>query len=125
MTKVNPGDRYAWNNLGLAYLGLHQLDKAEDVLKHSIEVNPNDQFAYNNLGRVYVARNEPDRAIPLFRKQLQTNPQDRFAHGNLANALELKGDWKEAEERSYRRKQNSAWKRAWLDLPWPCSSQAR
>ena len=98
VTKVNPGDRYAWNNLGLAYLGLHQLDKAEDVLKHSIEVNPNDQFAYNNLGRVYVARNEPDRAIPLFRKQLQTNPQDRFAHGNLANALELKGDWKEAEK---------------------------
>ena len=100
VTRLSPNDQRAWNDLGLAYLGLHKADKAEDAFKRQIALNPTSQYAYNNLGRIYLQRHEPDLAIVQFKKQLEINPRDQFSHGNLARALELKADWKRAEQES-------------------------
>jgi TonB family protein len=94
--QLDPANLYAWNDLGLAYLGMHQLEKAEAAFKRQIEMNPLDPWAYNNLGRVFVIRGDVAEAIAEFRKQLEISPRDSFAHITLAGALQMKGEWEEA-----------------------------
>jgi tetratricopeptide (TPR) repeat protein len=82
-TEVDPKNKFAWNNLGLAYLAIRQNDEAIKVLQKQIEINPYDEFAYNNLGRAYWQERKYDDAVTAFHKQLEMNPLDKFAHANL------------------------------------------
>ncbi len=82
-TDVDPKNKYAWNNLGLIYLGTRQDDQAIACFKKQIEVNPYDEFAYNNLGRTYWQDRNYEEAVKSFNKQLENNPLDKFAHSNL------------------------------------------
>jgi len=81
--EVEPKHKYAWNNLGLAYLALRQNDDAIAAFQKAVEVNPYDEFAFNNLGRVYWQMRKYDDAANAFHKQLEMNPLDKFAHSNL------------------------------------------
>ena len=87
VTEMYPQHNGAWNLLGLCYLELDELQKAEDAFKRQIEVSPQSVLAYNNLGRVYARKRNYDMAIPQFRKQIEINPRDRYAHMNLAESL--------------------------------------
>lgn len=82
-TEIDPKNKFAWNNLGLIYLGTRQDDQAIACFRKQIEVNPYDEFAYNNLGRVYWQERKYDDAATAFNKQLENNPLDKFAHSNL------------------------------------------
>ncbi len=82
-TEIDPKNKFAWNNLGLIYLGTRQNDQAIVCFQKQIEVNPYDEFAYNNLGRVYWQERKYDDAVKAFEKQLENNPLDKFAHSNL------------------------------------------
>jgi tetratricopeptide (TPR) repeat protein len=82
-TEVDPKNKFAWNNLGLAYLAMRQNDLAIAALQKQIEINPYDEFAYNNLGRAYWQERKYDDAAGAFHKQLEMNPLDKFAHANL------------------------------------------
>lgn len=82
-TEIDPKNKFAWNNLGLIYLGTRQDDQAIACFKKQIEVNPYDEFAYNNLGRVYWQERKYDDAVTAFNKQLGNNPLDKYAHSNL------------------------------------------
>jgi len=81
--EVDPKNKFAWNNLGLAYLAIRQDDDAISALRKQIEINPYDEFAYNNLGRAYWQERKYDDAASAFHKQLEINPLDKFAHANL------------------------------------------
>jgi tetratricopeptide (TPR) repeat protein len=81
--QVDPKDKYAWNNLGLAHLAIRQNDDAIAAFKKALEVNPYDEFAYNNLGRAYWQDRKYEEAAQAFNKQLEVNPLDKFAHANL------------------------------------------
>jgi tetratricopeptide (TPR) repeat protein len=80
---LEPKHRYAWNNLGRAYLGISKIDEAIRAFQKAVEVDPYDEYAYNNLGRTYWRQQQYDAAVGAFRKQLEINPLDEFAHGNL------------------------------------------
>jgi len=82
-TELDPKNKFAWNNLGLIYLGTRQDDQAISCFKKQIEVNPYDEFAYNNLGRTYWQDRNYEEAVKAFSKQLENNPLDKFAHSNL------------------------------------------
>jgi len=82
-TELDPKNKFAWNNLGLIYLGTRQDDQAIVCFKKQIEVNPYDEFAYNNLGRTYWQDRNYEEAVKAFNKQLENNPLDKFAHANL------------------------------------------
>jgi tetratricopeptide (TPR) repeat protein len=82
-TEVDPKNKYAWNNLGLAYLGMRQEEQAIAAFQKQLEVNPYDEYAWNNLGRVYWNERKYDDAVKAFNQQLETNPLDKFAHANL------------------------------------------
>jgi len=86
--QADPQSPYAWNNLGLAYLGEgNQLDKAESAFRKQIEINPYDEYAYNNLGRLLRRLNRSDEAVAAFRKQIEIVPLDKWAHKNLGMTL--------------------------------------
>ncbi len=81
--EVEPKHKYAWNNLGLAYLAMRQDDQAIAAFQKALDVNPYDEFAFNNLGRAYWQERKYDDAATAFHKQLEINPLDKFAHSNL------------------------------------------
>jgi Flp pilus assembly protein TadD len=87
-TEVDPKNKFAWNNLGLLYLAMHQDDQAIVNFQKQLDVNPYDEFAYNNLGRVYWSERKYDDAVKSFNKQLENNPLDKFAHANLGAMYE-------------------------------------
>jgi tetratricopeptide (TPR) repeat protein len=80
---LDPKHKYAWNNLGRAYLGMQRADDAIRAFQKAIEADPYDEFAYNNLGLAYWRQQKYEQAMGAFRKQLEMNPLDEFAHGNL------------------------------------------
>jgi tetratricopeptide (TPR) repeat protein len=84
-TEVDPKNKYAWNNLGIAYLSTRDNENAIAALKKQIELNPYDEYAYNNLGRAYWQERKYDDAVTAFHKQLEINPLDKFAHTNLGS----------------------------------------
>jgi tetratricopeptide (TPR) repeat protein/transglutaminase-like putative cysteine protease len=81
--EVDPKHKYAWNNLGLAYLAVRKDDDAIAAFKKATEVNPYDEYAFNNLGRAYWQDRKYDDAAAAFHQQLEVNPLDKFAHANL------------------------------------------
>ncbi len=82
-TEVDAKNKYAWNNLGLAYFTIHDDAQAIAAFQKQLEVNPYDDYAWNNLGRVYWNERKYDDAVNAFNKQLESNPLDKFAHANL------------------------------------------
>jgi tetratricopeptide (TPR) repeat protein len=82
-TEVDPKNKYAWNILAAAYLGMRQNDEAIAALNKQIEINPYDEYAYNALGRAYWQERKYDDAVTAFNKQIEINPLDKFAHAGL------------------------------------------
>ena len=80
---LEPKHKYAWNNLGRAYLGLQKTDDAVRCFQKAIAVDPYDEFAYNNLGLAYWRQQKYEEAANAFHKQLEINPLDEYAHGTL------------------------------------------
>jgi Flp pilus assembly protein TadD/transglutaminase-like putative cysteine protease len=83
VVELDPRHKYAWNNLGRAYLGLQKTDDAIRAFQKAAEIDPYDEWAYNNLGLAYWRQQKYEDAVSAFRKQLEINPLDEFAHGNL------------------------------------------
>jgi len=81
--EVEPKHKYAWNNLGLAYLAMRQNDDAIAAFQKAVDVNPYDEFAFNNMGRAYWQQRKYEDAATAFHRQLEINPLDKFAHTNL------------------------------------------
>jgi len=84
-TDVDPKNKYAWNMLAAAYMGMRQNDEAIAALKKQIEINPYDEYAYNALGRAYWQERKYEEAVTAFNKQIEINPLDKFAHAGLGS----------------------------------------
>jgi tetratricopeptide (TPR) repeat protein len=81
--EVDPKNKYVWNFLAGAYLGMRQNDEAIAALKKQIEINPYDEYAYNALGRAYWQERKYEDAATAFNRQIEINPLDKFAHAGL------------------------------------------
>ena len=90
-TEVDAKNKYAWNMLAAAYMGMRQNDDAIAALKKQIEINPYDEYAYNALGRAYWQERKYDDAATAFNKQIEINPLDKFAHAGLGS---MYSEWK-------------------------------
>ena len=82
-TEVEPKNKYAWNILGAAYLGMRQNDDAIAALNKQIEINPYDEYAYNAMARAYWQDRKYEEAVVAFNKQIEISPLDKFAHAGL------------------------------------------
>jgi tetratricopeptide (TPR) repeat protein/transglutaminase-like putative cysteine protease len=96
VVKLEPKHKTAWNELGDAYMGLHQNDQAVAAFKKQIEIDAYDAYAYNGLGSVYRQQLKYDEAIQQFKKQIEIDPLDPMAHANLGEVYVAQKKFAEA-----------------------------
>ncbi|HZU22897.1 MAG TPA: DUF3857 domain-containing protein, partial [Terriglobales bacterium] len=92
----DPKHKWAWNNLGLAYLGMQKFDDAITAFNKQIAINPYDEYSYNNLGRALQLEGKRKEAEAAYRKQLDVNPLDKASHSLLGALLVEEKRWNDA-----------------------------
>ena len=101
--QLNPGDEWAWNNLGNAYRSVGRLAEAVDALREAIRLKPDWGDAYCNLGAAFISRGEIESATEIFDVALEKSPEHPVVHYNHGVLLLLRGDyergWREYEWR--------------------------
>ena len=84
----NPGNPWAHNNLGNAWLG--EPGRAEDAVREfeaALRLKPELPEAHNNLGKAWAGTpGRLDEAIAQFEAALRLNPNLAEVHNNLGNA---------------------------------------
>jgi len=88
-TAAEPGNAYAWFNLGLAYGESGQTSMAIESFQRSLRIDPEYAKAWTNLGAVYVQSGQKSRAIESFQRSLRIDPEDAKAWYNLGLAYGL------------------------------------
>ncbi|MFA7256542.1 MAG: tetratricopeptide repeat protein, partial [Kiritimatiellales bacterium] len=66
----------AVNNLGTAYIGTKEYDKAEKYLKRSLELQPENPECYKNLAVLYRKMNRDNDAVYSYEKYIDLRPND-------------------------------------------------
>lgn len=77
--KIDPDFAKGWNNLGITYRALGQLDEAFLKLDQAHRLDANSARALMNRGRVYVARNDSNMARKDFDQAVELDPEDAAA----------------------------------------------
>lgn len=72
--RFNPREFKVYNNVGVAYMGRGDLDKAEESFWKCLEIKPDTGMAYFNLYRLYKARGETKQAKEYLAKAKELDP---------------------------------------------------
>lgn len=80
-----PGNPYLLNNLGLAYLGSGQQDKAIELFKQALEAKHDFREAALNLALVYIQNTREQEAMNIYETLLRKYPQDTRVLINVAD----------------------------------------
>ena len=96
--ELRPEFPQAWNNMGTAYLLLHQWDQAINCFQMAVGdiLYRTPHYAYNNLGFAYLKKDQYQKAIANFQKALKFSPSFTPACTNMGLALERMNRWEEA-----------------------------
>jgi Flp pilus assembly protein TadD len=86
LQESNVGDAEFWMNLGSAYVGTRQYDKAEAAFRKAIAQDPKSAAGYYSLGFLYQSQKVFPQAIPAYREALARDAEMVEAWGNLAAA---------------------------------------
>jgi tetratricopeptide (TPR) repeat protein len=87
-----PDEAWAWEMLGRACLGLHDLAGAEHALRTAAELKPDMAEVQFYLGVALIFEKDPRAAAGCFRKAAELKPAYAEAHYNLGHSLEQQGD---------------------------------
>lgn len=71
ITEEDPYNTLAWFNLGAAYQGLKQYEKAIDAYEFCIAIDEHFEFAYRNMADAYMRMKWYERAIEVLEKHLE------------------------------------------------------
>jgi tetratricopeptide (TPR) repeat protein len=100
--KRMPGSVKAENNLGLAYEGLYQPEKAIAAYRQAIEWQKNDlqpsAQPYINLGKLLVEEDHADEGFPFLLRGEQLAPGDEKIHFLIGELYKRQGDLKKAQD---------------------------
>jgi hypothetical protein len=89
---VDDTNHVAHNNLGIAWMGKHQPEKAVPHLKQAIAHCPHCIESWLNLGESYRAMQQWQLSIDAFRGALQVNGDNVIAHEILGGLYHVRGD---------------------------------
>ena len=84
------------NNLGIAYLGLTNVVKAEACLLESVKMDTNYALAYYNLAMLRQRQNDLPKAAEYLGAYTRMRPDDHTAAENYALMLIHLGQWEKA-----------------------------
>jgi tetratricopeptide (TPR) repeat protein len=93
-----PQDERAHLNLGNAYAGRLQNEKAIAEFNKAIEINPNYSPAYNSIGYAYRAVGNNAEAEKAFKKYIELVPNDPNPYDSYAELLMKTGRFDESIE---------------------------
>jgi tetratricopeptide (TPR) repeat protein len=93
-----PQDERAHLNLGNAYLGRQETDKAIAEYQKATQINPNYSIAYNSLGYAYRAVDNNTEAEKAFKKYIELVPNDPNPYDSYAELLMKLGRFDESIE---------------------------
>jgi len=79
-------------NLGMAYDGLNQFERAVESYRRALELDPTSVDALNCLGNTYRARGVGKAALDCYRAAVAAQPEHALAHYNLGGLLYERGD---------------------------------
>ena len=96
--KEYPAFMLAFNELGVQYLKLNQLQNADEAFQSALKLNPDAVVALINLGIANVMTKRYGEAVPILRKALAKNDQSAVGHYFLGQALTGLGQFEEAEK---------------------------
>ena len=96
--KEYPSFSQAFNELGVQYLKLNQLQNADEAFQEALKINPDAFSALVNRGIANVLMKRDGEAVPILRKSLQKNKQSAVAHYFLGQALANLGLFDDAEK---------------------------
>lgn len=88
----------AYNNIGVTYYFLGNIDSAIIYLKKALEINPKYPQANNNIGFILSQLGFNKKAIPFFIKAIEERPNYIIALINLADSYYFLKDYKNAEK---------------------------
>jgi len=66
-----PGMAPAWNNLGVAYMGLGQIGKAESSFRKALKIDDTYALAWYNLGALYEKEGSFKKAVDTYEKAIR------------------------------------------------------
>jgi len=93
-----PNFMLAYNEMGVQYLRLNQLEKSDEALQSALKIDPQAYMPMMNRGIVVFTMKRYGEAVPIFRKTLEKNDQNPVAHYFLGQALANLGLFEDAEK---------------------------
>jgi Flp pilus assembly protein TadD len=96
--KEYPSFTPAFNELGVQYLKLNQLEDADQAFQGALKINPDSLAALINRGIANFMMKRYGEAVPFLRKALAKNDKSAVAHYFLGQALANLGRFEEAEK---------------------------
>jgi tetratricopeptide (TPR) repeat protein len=94
----HPSFMNAFNELGVQYLKLNQLEDADEAFQAALKITPDAFAALINRGIANVMMKRYGEAIPILRKALKKNDQSAVGHYFLGQALANQGLFEQAEK---------------------------
>jgi tetratricopeptide (TPR) repeat protein len=95
----------AYDNLGVAYRNLNQLDSAEYFYRESIRRYPKGVVALVNLGKVSERRGNFTQALEYYKQAVAIKPDDAESYFSLMRGYSLLKKFPEALENGYKAEQ--------------------
>ncbi len=96
--EINPNDRFAQANLGVAFLRKNSYDDAIVHFEKALQIDPCDAMSHLNIGVVLFRKNKIDEAVSHFEKASAIDPCDVPTRLNLATGLAKQGKTQRAIE---------------------------
>jgi Flp pilus assembly protein TadD len=96
--KEYPSFMHAFNELGVQYLKLNQLEHADEAFQSALKITPDAVAALINRGIANFMMKRYGEAVPILRKALAKNDQSAVGHYFLGQALAYQGKFEEAEK---------------------------
>ena len=96
--KEYPSFNQAFNEIGVQYLKLDQLEKADEAFQEALKINPDAVSSLINRGITNVLMKRYGEAVPILRKSVEKSKQSAVAHYFLGQALANLGLFDDAEK---------------------------
>ncbi|HEV8429961.1 MAG TPA: tetratricopeptide repeat protein [Pyrinomonadaceae bacterium] len=96
--KEYPAFMLAFNELGVQYLKLNQLENADEAFQGALKIDPDAFGPLMNRGIANFMMKRYGEAVPILRKAVKKNDQSAVAHYFLGQALANLGLFEDAEK---------------------------
>lgn len=119
--KKYPDDEMAWSELGEAYVGIGQYEKAVEAERHALQLKQDDPHSWVNIGAAYDHLAQHDKAIDADKHAIHLKPNDEDAWLRLGTAYAGSGQHnQEADAYRHALQLKPGDERAWIALAFAC-----